>query len=300
MRLHFPNTTRAKKAAKRLSGAFGVPLGRVHQALAQACGYRDWFQFEHQAADGPLCALDQQLTLEEFVERQTHLIRSLSQSLNLPDSDIHFHLPSARLTGDRPTRLEEQIAIKLACWRSSSLPLVASRETGAIGTLKSPGRNGEIVILRRFGSPTYAISDRALSMVGNFEYVSPRKPPPLFLPTRLYLPYGYWVEADGARVVFSRDYLAIWRLRDGQPPERLNPWDSLETDDRHLLSDGLGTWNFDRLQVLQHAFVDEHLLQQLPVLADLLPILVHSDPDIGPHPSDYINLMRPQAQRQAA
>jgi hypothetical protein len=300
MRLHFPNTTRAKKAAKRLAVALNAPLGSMHQALAQACGYRDWFDFDHQVAQGPLCALDQQLTLEDFVDRQRHLIRSLSQSLNRPDSDIQFHLPTARLTGDRPVRLEEQISIKIACWRASSLPLVASREAGAVGTLRTAGRNGEIVILRRFGSPTHAISDRGLSLMGNFEYVSPRKPPPLFLPTRLYLPYGYWVEADGARVVFSRDYLPMWRLRDGQPPERLSPWDSLETDDRRLLSDGLTTWNFDQLQVLQQSFIDEHQLHQLPVLADLLPILVHSDPNIGPYPSDYIHLMMPTPLQQAA
>ncbi|WP_152016500.1 MULTISPECIES: hypothetical protein [unclassified Bosea (in: a-proteobacteria)] len=300
MRLHFPNTTRAKKAAKRLAGALGVPLGRVHHALAQACGYRDWFEFEHQVAQGPLSTLDQQLTLEQFVDRQSHLIRSVSQSLSLPDSDVQCHLPIARLTGDRPVRLQEQVAIRLACWRATCLPLAARRETGAMGTLRSAGRNGEIVILRRFGRPTHVISDKALSFVGDFEYTSPRNPPPLFLPTRLYLPYGYDVETDGARVVFSRDYLPMWRLREGRRPERLNPWDSFETEDRYLLSDGLSTWNFDQLQALQQTFADEHQLQQLPVLADLLPILVHADPDIGPYPSDYVHLMRPKPLQQAA
>lgn len=45
-----------------------------------------------------------------------------------------------------------------------------------------------------------------------------------FTPHRLRLPYGRWVEPDGAIVLFSRDYKPLWRLRHGEKPEPVEPW----------------------------------------------------------------------------
>jgi hypothetical protein len=45
---------------------------------------------------------------------------------------------------------------------------------------------------------------------------------PEFQFRRLY-PYGCWIEADGALVLFDRDYLPIARFRPGRAPEIVNP-----------------------------------------------------------------------------
>ena len=54
---------------------------------------------------------------------------------------------------------------------------------------------------------------------GNFSI--PRTPLPIFIPDRLRFIYGVWTEPDGAKVLHSRDYAPMWRLRKGQPPQQV-------------------------------------------------------------------------------
>ena len=130
-----------------------------------------------------------------------------------------------------------------------------SRQRGAVGKLKTVGRNGEAVILRERGRPTYVISHQAISTVGDFEYVSPRVAPPLFVPMRLYLPYGYWTEHDGSRVIFSRDYKPMWRLR-GRSIERVEPWLRISfVEQTHRWPRGQAPWSSKELKADLNALV---------------------------------------------
>jgi hypothetical protein len=174
--------------------------------------------------------------------------------------------------------LADQIEIRLACWRRTTLPPAGRRQRGAIGTLKSPGRNGEVVILRSYGRPTEVITDKNIGMVADFEYVSPRKPPPMFLPMRLYLPYGYWVEDDGAKVLFSRDYKPIWRVRSNALLERMEPWLWIAHRSQvYLWDDARTPWSDRGLRRTLEAYLLEAGIQALPILADALPLLIHDD-----------------------
>ncbi len=276
MRLHFPNTSRLKKAAKHLAARLAVPLSSAQRAVARACGYRDWHDLEGGIHAGPACALDHILSPEMFIERQARLVLAVAHDLSVADGDVQYALAEARLTGDRPTQLREQIAIRLTCWRTTSLPVTGPRQRGALGTLKTAGRNGEVVILREYGSPTETISHQGVTGVADFEYVSPRVAPTLFLPMRLYLPYGYWTEADGARVVFSRDYKPMWRLRAGKPVERVDPWLWIRfTKETHLWENAQTPWRSPQLAAFLENYLIENGLQMLPVMADALPLLVH-------------------------
>ncbi|HUN98243.1 MAG TPA: hypothetical protein VMU69_18655 [Bradyrhizobium sp.] len=62
------------------------------------------------------------------------------------------------------------------------------------------------------------ISDNRCGVCVRSEIAVPRQPLPLFVPYRLRLAYGAWVEPDGSTVLFSRDYAHLWRLREGRSP----------------------------------------------------------------------------------
>ncbi len=293
MRFYFPNTTRPKKAAKHLANDLGVPLAQTQAAVAIACGYKDWYDLEKHSSDGSQFVLDQDLSADDYVERQKRLTLLISARLDLSDGDVQFALTRARLSGDRRTTLEEQISIRIACWRDTTMPLMPKKEPGAVGKLKSPGRNGEVVILRQLGSPTEVISKRGITIIADFEYVSPQVAPALFIPHRLYLPYGFWTERDGARVVFSRDYAPMWRLREGKPAERVEPWSRiLYVDQTFLWPAGREPYWSEELTSHLHSFLNENGVFALPILADALPLLVHDKVIKNIAMGDSIKLLR--------
>ncbi len=299
MRLNFPNTTRPKKASKHIAGLLSLPLSAVQQAVARSTGYRDWHDLECACGKDSPSHLDQDLTPSEFVARQTRLAVALSQALSIPSGDAQYVLSGARLSGDRAVTLEEQIAVRLSTWRELSLPEALPRHQGAVGRLKTSGRHGEAVILRHFGRPTEVISHYAVTTVAEFEYVSPRSQPPLFLPMRLYLPYGYWVESDGARVIFSRDYNPMWRLCADGSIQRLEPWLRIGfTQQVFLWDDGLTPWHSMDLRRHLEELLGSWSIHGLPILADALPLLVHAPSGNGLTFSNAAVLLQRERERQ--
>lgn len=278
MRLYFPNLSRPKKAAKHLANLLNCTLSQSQRSIAHACGYRDWHDLELNHSTSTASLLDQNLPPAEFIRRQVDLALSVADFLSVPDGDAQFALAQSHLCGDKPTALEDQIAIRLAIWRRTTLPPAKRRERGATGILKSSGRNGEAVILRSFGKPTSIVTNQNIGGVADFEYISPKAPPPLFLPLRLYLPYGYWTEEDGAQVVFSRDYKPMWRLRNGARPERLAPWLRIKWKQQSFLwADRSTPWSNRDARRMLDEFLRKNEIRMLPILADALPLLVHND-----------------------
>lgn len=278
MRLFFPNLTRPKKAAKHISKRLSVSLSVAQKGIAQACGYRDWYDFEQNHTQGAESLLDQELTKADFIERQASLTIMLANAVGVPDGDAQYALAESRLSGDLPCSLIDQIEVRLECWRRTVLPPAGRRMRGAVGTLRSPGRNGEAVILRCFDRVTTVITEKNVGTVADFEYISPQNPPPMFLPMRLYLPYGYWVEEDGAKVLFSRDYKPLWRLRAGAEPHRLEPslWIKWRSQ-VFLWDEGRSPWNSPQLKTDMERFLQDCGALALPILADALPILIKND-----------------------
>lgn len=278
MRLSYPNLTRPKKSAKIVARLLGLPLAAAQAAVARSCGYQDWHDFEINHAKNPLQVLDQSLGKAEYIERLTQLILAFAREADIVDGDAQFALALSRLTGDRPPSLGEQIELRLNCWRETVLPPAATRSRGAVGKLKSPGLNGKVVILRSFGRPTTVITQKNVGTVADFEYVSPHNPPPLFLPLRLYLPYGHWIEADGAKVLFARDYKPMWRIREGISVERLNPslWIRFR-EQVHYWDDGNTPWDEIEIRNKMEALLASLGVRCLPIWADALPIVVHDD-----------------------
>ena len=188
------------------------------------------------------------LRLAAYIERQVIHSLCLAKILDIADSDAQFALAHSRLFGDRKIDRQEQISVRLGCFERTSLPIAAKRTPGAVGTLNVAGRRGEVVILREYGGGTRVVSNRSLNTcIGDLEYVSPKSPRKLFLPTRLYLPYGVWTESDGAQVLFSRDYLPLWQVRKDGLIERVEPWLWIKwTEQKWFWDDGNTPWDSQR------------------------------------------------------
>ena len=170
----FPKSTRPKKGAKTLSRVLSRPLAQCQSAVAKACGYKDWHELEQQAAPGRNAILDQDLSADEYVNRQIEMTLSIAKYAAVVDDDAQFALAMANITGDRKAALAEQLAIRTGCLRRTSLPDAGRRQRGSIGRLKSPGRNGELVILKRIGRITYVLTHQSPdTAVADFEFVSP-------------------------------------------------------------------------------------------------------------------------------
>ncbi|HEY2032334.1 MAG TPA: hypothetical protein VGH02_01475 [Rhizomicrobium sp.] len=275
MRIHFANQERFLKAAQKTSKLSNQPLAKVQDVLARVCGYQDLFDFQKNYATGPATRLDQELEPDEFVTRQCELSLSLAERLDVSEGDAQFFLGRSHLTGDRQTSLEEQIAIRLLCFEKREFPIAAKRTMGAIGRLKSPGRNGEIVILKSYGRPCDVVTNTNVGTVADFEYISPKTPPRLFIPLRLYLPYGLWTEEDGAKVLFSRDYFPLWRVREGSTPERLEPWLRINyVEQKWFWDDGEVPWQSRSTKARVEKVLSDWRVNALPMWVEALPLIV--------------------------
>ena len=295
MKLFYPNATRLKSAAKKIAPLLGLPLSQAQRGVARACGYRDWHDLENGMRSSLPSLLDQDLPDDDFIARQTRLSLELADALGVPNGDAQYALAGSRLTGDRSPRMKDQITIRSACFRATVMPLVDPRMPGAVGKLKYGGKDGEVVILRRFGEPTHVIShDVARSIVASFEYVIPPVPLPLFLPARLYLPYGFWTEYDGSEVAFSRDYKPLWRVRPNGKVERLEPWLRIRFRTQTYLWDGDAQKLWDHPQIkgdLDNWLAIRRIIG-LPILADALPLLVNDDNPAMSDAADLLQSMR--------
>jgi hypothetical protein len=280
-RLHFPTSARPKGAAKHIARVLNIKLSRAQDAVASICGYQDWFDLSQNIAAGPPCPLDGEITVHASVTRSATLALALAEKLGIPDGDAQYALTTARLTGDGAVTSPDHVAIRWECWRQTVLPPVAARQPGAVGRLKIGGRNGEVVILRRYGRSTEVITHGYILTAADFEFVSPRSALPPFLPMRLHMPYGYWTEKDGARVIFSRDYHPLWRVRGDTYVERLEPWLWIEhVGETHLWEEGREPWNIPELAQSLYSVLSQWNVRGLPILADALPLLIR-DPSEG-------------------
>jgi hypothetical protein len=277
MRYSFPNLTQPKKSAKIIATTAGLRLASAQKAIAKILGYSDWHDLEQNHSKAAPFATDQIIPHSEYIERQTNLALALASELQIPDGDAQYYLSFARLTGSISTSLADQLEIRRGCWRRTVLPSAKKRKPGSIGRLNVPGRKDETVILRSFEWPTTVITHGGVTTIADFEYVSPRKPSALFVPIRLYLPYGVWKEKDGSEVLFSRDYKPLWRIRKGKRPERVEPWIWIKFVDQHWFwKDTNAPWRSSETKVQMENLLNSHQIAMLPVLADALPLLVNT------------------------
>ncbi|QCG94390.1 hypothetical protein E6C67_10625 [Azospirillum sp. TSA2s] len=202
-----------------------APMSR---AVAVACGYRDWHELEIGHAAAELSTLDEHLPEGAFRERAIALVLSLGASLEALGGDVQAALSDMRLTGNRAFTYEDHETIRTACWRAGPIPWKEGRHPGVIFRIKSSGFSATEPHWWRRSTVAVKYIDHTTSngLCATFEAVVPRTRMADFVPRRLWLPYGWMDMEDGSRVLFSRDYLPLWRIADGKV-KRLKPTDKL-------------------------------------------------------------------------
>ncbi len=107
----------------------------------------------------------------------------------------------------------------------------------------------------------------------------PRIPLPDFVPSRLWLPYGYWTLRDGSEVIFARDYLPMWRIAQGTV-ERLDPWlwiKGISGEFHFIQSVATVVWASGPARELALRHLQDRRIFELPKLVDIMPHLFEVD-----------------------
>lgn len=283
MRFHYPNLDRPKKAAKRVARLLGdrLPLSKVQNGLAAALGYRDWHELEVAHAAQHPAPLDQDLPSEDFRSRSADLSFKIVQALGITVGEALYVLLASRLTGDAGTA-EDQFAIRVRCWKATG-EWPASGMAGTTvrfhGTFAGPRRLA--MLTADFGrgrdSPVQIITDNRCGICVREEISVPRETLPPFLPHRLRLIYGAWTEPDGAKVLFSRDYAPLWRLREGQRPQQVPPTEWIKHQaETWFWEDATAPWEDRHRLAEEEDRLASFGITGLPLLVDLLPLMVKS------------------------
>jgi hypothetical protein len=269
MRIQFTDLSRPKQAAKNLARLAGAPsLSSVQASLAQCLGYRDWHDFSmNPGPDTPVDPAGPEVP---------RIISKLSDLTGLRDSDVQYAISKARLFGSSPWTLDAQLDLRARLWRQR---LFGPAERGRPGTVvrdKADGRTAAYLLIP--GRPTTILLDAGRATRADFEVITPRSPLPDFIPSRLWLPYGFWTLTDGSEVLFSRDYYPLWRVHDGQI-ERLDPWLYIEgkTAESHFTPPRSSVWSSGVARETALARMTQHRIADVPRLADIMAHLIEPD-----------------------
>lgn len=272
MRLHFGNLDIPKAAAKRLVRLSpSTKLSRVQQVLAQSIGYRDWHELAVVSAAGKPAGAKVPSPADA-----AEIILNIAHELALSEGDTQYALLKARLLPAMP--LSSQLEFRAMIWRQQLFGPPQRRKTGTIVKVKAHGET-RAAYLRKFGRPCYVLYDTGPGACADFEIITPRQPMPDFVPSRLWMPYGYWTLQDGSEVIFARDYLPLWRISaDGV--ERLKPWYWIKgiIDEFHFAkAAGTVIWSRERTRDLALHHLESRRIFELPVLVDAMPHLLAAD-----------------------
>lgn len=273
MRISFSDLSHPKAAAKLLSRlSVGVTLSSAQEAIARAIGYRDW----HELAEARQAPAGSGFDLEAA----RLVVLAIADRLALLPGDVQYAVAKARLLGADPWALDDHLALSTLVWRERVFGVPARGKPGTVVKVRAHGETRP-AYLRQAGRPSHVVYDTGPGMCADFEVITPRLPLPDFVPSRLWLPYGYWTLRDGSEVIFARDYLPIWRVSDGIV-ERLDPWLWIEgIAETTVFSSRFGTVVWSRGAARELAF--EHLSRrrifELPRLVEAMPFLIEPDVD---------------------
>lgn len=283
MRILFTSTARVKKTAKFLSVASEFSLLACQQQVAKVCGYRDWHDLE-QAVRAQTSAVNQTIPIDTEVD----IITALAGSLRLTAGDVQHATTAARLLGTSEPNLHHAVEVRRRLFEATDLPPSRRGEPGWVVNTKVRGREKEPAIIRSAGKAVVLITRSSdATLVADTEIISPRHALPLFIPWRLYFPYGFCTEENGEKVVFSRDYHPMWRIRTDQTPERLQPWEPIYNQSmQHFWGDGPIDWQNPALEADAIDLLENLGVRSMPRLVDLLPSMIRKNLRIGEAVSD--------------
>lgn len=271
MRLQFPNLIRPKQAAKLLARSTpDLKLSTTHEALARSLGYRDWHDLS--INPGPLASIAAKS------DDAYRIIGEISDATGAADPDVQYALSKARLFGEA-WNLQDHLSLRASLWRKRMFGPPGRDRPGTVVRDKAYGSKEPAYLLRP-GRPSYLMFDTGRGERADFEVSTPRVPVADFIPSRLWLPYGYWLLQDGSEVLFSRDYIPLWRIADVQT-ERLDPWIWIleKAEENHFSGPRESVWSKGEARERALARLDRHGIAELPKLVDAMPYLFDDDVD---------------------
>ena len=279
MRKNFPTQERAKKAAKSLARVIdGVTLPAAQEAIARLAGARDWNDLINNNVGHSRSSLNAN---QQDVESTTNVIAlafGVSEELGVGFGDALYGVSRMNLPGTPIESAQAYEELWLELFKETQDLQDDKRSPGKVISIKNsmPRWNGKNAILKKYGSSTLVITHGVpVLAVADHDVVFPRTPLSLFVPARLKLAYGYWTEEDESRVLFSRDYIPLWRLTAGRKPERLRPWLRINCVEEQWFWDDTNTpWQSDRRLGEEERRLIEFGISALPMLADALSPLV--------------------------
>jgi hypothetical protein len=218
-------------------------------------------------------------------------VLALADALSLMPGDVQHTVAKSRLLGPAPWGLEEHLALTASIWRERAFGAPARGKSGTIVKVRAHGETRP-AYLQLPGRPTRVVYDTGPGMCADFETITPNVPLPDFVPSRLWLPYGYWSLRDGSEVVFARDYLPMWRITSGRI-ERLSPWLWIEGIAKvTVFSSDLGTtdWSRGHAREVALACLHDRRIFELPRLVDVMPLLIKSSAESIPAAAELLRL----------
>ncbi len=267
MRMYFPPVDKPKLAAKLLARSKAdVPLNRALEAIAKATGYRDWHElgctaFPPDRRDAP-----------PSLEQTREIILAIAASLEMGIGDVHYAVSRSMLLGGAPRSIDDMLNLHAMLWRATLFGTPARGKPGTIVRVKSPGERG-LAYLKAAGQPTYVVLDNGVGIRADFEVITPRIALPDFVPSRLWLPYGYWTLKDGSVVIFSRDYKPLWHKYPDRTV-RMDPWTWVTgIVDQTYFPVGELAWDKKPARGRAIEFLEKNRLFDPPKLLDAMPHL---------------------------
>lgn len=270
VRLQLPDLSRPKQAAKHLVRCSdGLTLASAHEALARGLGYRDWHELS--TLPGPSTEVGARS------DDALRIVGAIADAAGAADADVQYAVSRARLLAPAPWTLDDQLALRAALWRHRLFGPPRRDKPGTIVRDKSYGSNA-LGYLLQAGRPTSVLFDAGRAERADFEVATPTTPPEDFIPSRLWLPYGFWTLRDGSDVLFSRDYLPLWRIVGGVV-ERLDPWLWIEgkTDETHFPAPGKAVWASGSAREAALERLALNRIAELPRLIDVMAHLIEPD-----------------------
>ncbi len=277
MRTFFDSVERPAQAARRIATSLGIEMGAAHDAVARSTGYLNWRDLMSCRADQPASPLTDTLSADRRRSAMATQIVRLALELNADIGDLQHVFSKSYLTFDKDWSLEDSLAIRCAAWELTGVIHHDPSRRGAFVEVDLPGAalNAGYQCADNDEEP-WIIYDTTFGRCLHTEIKGPAIDVVPYVPTRLWLPYGYWTLKDGSQVIFSRDYFPLWRIADGEV-ERVDPWLriewSVETWFKPLDS---SEWASGAPRQAALAKLEAHGITGLPRLADTLPCIIQN------------------------
>jgi hypothetical protein len=298
MRIQFNDIAKPKAAAKLLvKEAPKLTLSNAQEAIARSLGYRDWHE------------LDKSINSEfgyipPTLDSAKAIALRMFACTDVRPSDVIFVLTKSQIF--RNFTLDESQEILCSLWRNRVFEPQGKGTSGTVVRVKEQGSKRHAYLVSyeqgtfrvpdrraRFGfsyprsmSPlTRVLYDTGFGGCVEYEVVTPKVPLPDFVPSRLWLPYGYWTLKDGSLVTFSRDYVPMWRTAE-DVCQRLDPWlrvENIEGQPTHFSKlAGTTSWSHGPARDLAIAHLEKRRIKCPPRLTDAMSVIIRTSAESVP------------------